>query len=163
MNSMVDLSSSLCKRLPFRVAVHDFETSKKTSPDRWIASPPTKRPEPLGLVLGGLVDLAFNWQFSFPRAPPMHIARYLLAGHRWETWETSDLVSARNFGLKKTVVPPVRKWSFFFFFRIRMVIWRVDLISRWGYDLNSDLSFCVFFEIWRSQYHQKCSNSWEGE
>ena len=116
MNSMVDLSSSLCKRLPFRVAVHDFETSKKTSPDRWIASPPTKRPEPLGLVLGGLVDLAFNWQFSFPRAPPMHIARYLLAGHRWETWETSDLVSARNFGLKKTVVPPVRKWSFFFFF-----------------------------------------------
>ena len=33
-----------------------------------------------GLILGGLVDVAFNWNFSFPPAPPMHVVRYLLAG-----------------------------------------------------------------------------------
>eukprot|EP00438_Fugacium_kawagutii_P026999 Skav232497 [mRNA] locus=scaffold1096:9732:27390:+ [translate_table: standard] len=33
-----------------------------------------------GLVLGGLIDLAFNRDFSFPPAPPMHVMRYLLAG-----------------------------------------------------------------------------------
>ena len=34
----------------------------------------------IGLILGGLVDVAFNWNFSFPPAPPMHVVRYLLAG-----------------------------------------------------------------------------------
>ncbi|CAK9025939.1 unnamed protein product [Durusdinium trenchii] len=33
-----------------------------------------------GLFLGGLVDLALNWDFSFPHAPPLHAVRYLLAG-----------------------------------------------------------------------------------
>ena len=32
-----------------------------------------------GLLLGGLVNLA-NWEFSYPPAPPLHAARYLLAG-----------------------------------------------------------------------------------
>ena len=44
-----------------------------------------------GLVLGGMLDLAFNAEFSFPPAPPMHVMRYLLAGavftpRVWRVW-----------------------------------------------------------------------------
>ena len=45
----------------------------------------------------------------------MHIARYLLAGHPWETLETSDLFSAKNFGLKKMGTPSSKMELFFFF------------------------------------------------
>ena len=130
-------------RLPFRVAVHD-ERHPQTSPDRWFGA--TKWPEPLGLVLGGLVDLAFNWQFSFPRAPPMHIARYLLAGHRFEhrRMGMGNLGNVRSvFGQKlwvKKKGTPSSKMVFFF--QIRMV---GDLEDRPYFQTLIQMRFLSFF------------------
>ena len=86
-----------------------------------------------GLILGGLVDVAFNWNFSFPPAPPMHVVRYLLAGWGWglgvggtvvftscgwnqRSWGHGILKAEKKVGEQNTVVPK-RIWRptpFFF-------------------------------------------------